>query len=152
MTLSATYAVPGTREQVFGALVDPAVLLRCIPGCEEMTRVGEDTYHARMRVGIASIKGLFTGRAELRDKNSPASFTLHVDGKGASGFVRGRAEIALTPIDFGTEIGCVAEIHVGGLIASVGSRLISVAAKRSMDEFFGNLRAELQAGTRCSEV
>jgi carbon monoxide dehydrogenase subunit G len=152
MKLSATYMVPDTREKVFAALVDPTVLIRCIPGCEEMTRVGEDIYRARLRLGIAGIKGLFTGQAEVRDRNPPASFTLHVDGKGAPGFVRGRGDIALTSVNDGTEIGCVADVQVGGMIASIGSRLVSATAKRMMDDFFGRFAAELRKASGGPDV
>jgi hypothetical protein len=35
-----------------------------------------------------------------------------------------------------TELQCEADAQVGGMIASVGSRLVQVAAKKMMDDFF----------------
>jgi len=45
-----------------------------------------------------------------------------------------------------TELHCEADVQVGGMIASIGSRLIQAAAKRMMDEFFRKFAEELAAG------
>ena len=96
--LASSFEIAQPPDRVFAALVDPAVLRRCIPGCEALTAVGPDRYEARLRIGIAGLTGSYTGRAELRDKHPPESFTLAFDGKGAPGFVRGTAKIRLTPL------------------------------------------------------
>src|SRR5437588_10669398 len=96
--IASSFEIAQPRERVFAALVDPAVLQRCIPGCESLTATGPDQYEARLRIGVAGLKGSYTGKAELRDKHPPESFTLAFDGKGGPGFVRGTAKIRLTPI------------------------------------------------------
>src|SRR5579872_1002107 len=119
MKLSAQFSVSAPRERVYAALTDPIVLQRCIPGCEQLTASGEDRYDARIKIGMAGLKGTYTGRAELRDRQPPDSFTLSVDGKGAPGFVRAASRMTLAATDAGTEVGCDADVHVGGLIAAV---------------------------------
>ena len=39
--LSSSFALPLPPERVFAALVDPAVLQRCIPGCEALEQIAE---------------------------------------------------------------------------------------------------------------
>ena len=46
MKIEGTHELRAPRERVWQALVDPAVLQRCIPGCERLERTGEDTYAA----------------------------------------------------------------------------------------------------------
>jgi len=41
MKLSVTYAFKAQQEKVFAALVEPAVLQKCIDGCEKMEKTGE---------------------------------------------------------------------------------------------------------------
>ena len=143
MTLSATYRIPAPREQVFAALTDPAVLQRLIEGCESLVKRPDGTYEARLKVGLGSIKGTYTGEARMEDINPPESYTLHVNGRGAPGFVKGAAKMLLKAEGDATEVVCDADVQVGGAIVAVGSRLIEVAARRMMDKFFAKLAAEL---------
>jgi carbon monoxide dehydrogenase subunit G len=69
--------------------------------------------------------------------------TLVFDGKGAPGFVRGTAVIGLLAQGAETRVDCVADVHVGGLIAAVGSRIVEAAAKKVAEDFFRQLSREL---------
>ena len=42
---------------VWAALNDPAVLVRTIPGCQQLEEVGPDAYRMTLTAGVASIKG-----------------------------------------------------------------------------------------------
>ena len=139
MKLSAQYSVPAPPERVYAALTDPVVLQQCIPGCESLTATAANVYDARIKVGVAGLKGTYTGRAELRDPDPPRAFTLAVTGKGGPGFIRATARISLSPQDTGTQIACDADVQVGGLLASVGSRLIEAVSRQQMDQFFAAL-------------
>jgi carbon monoxide dehydrogenase subunit G len=143
--LSATYQIPAPRERVFAALTDPAVLQRVIEGCESFVKREDGVYEARLKVGIGSIKGTYTGHVRMQDVNPPESYTLLVDGRGTPGFVTGSASIRLKEHDGATELTSDAEAQVGGVIAAVGSRLIEAAARRMMDRFFEALARELSA-------
>jgi carbon monoxide dehydrogenase subunit G len=144
MKLTLSSVVPARRERVFAALIDPAVLQRSIPGCEVLTAVGEDTYEAALKVGVAGLKGTYTGKAAVRDKQPPESLTISFEGKGGPGFVRGTAAIRLSAEDEVTSVACDADVQVGGLIAAVGSRLVDAAAKKLAADFFKQLSRELQ--------
>lgn len=139
MKLSATRAFNAPREKVFAALVDPAVLQKCIEGCEKMEKTGEDSYTARMKIGVAGLKGSYIGNVRIEEKNPPESFTLRADGKGSPGWVKGTARIRISSDGEGSELQCESEGQVGGLIAAVGSRLMEAAAKKMLDEFFRKL-------------
>jgi len=143
MTVATSFDVAQPPDRVFAALTDPAVLQRCIPGCEELKAVGADVYQARLRIGVAGLKGAYSGRAELRDKRPPESFALVFDGKGSPGFIRGTATVRLTPIESGTRVTSDAQVQVGGLIAAVGSRLVDAAARKLAADFFQQLAAEI---------
>lgn len=143
--LSSSFEIARPPDQVFAALVDPAVLQRCIPGCEELKAIGPDAYEARLNIGVAGLKGRYSGRAELRDKHPPESFTLVFDGKGTPGFVRGTARMRLAAEPSGTRVTSDAEVQVGGLIAAVGSRLVDATARKLAADFFRQLATEIGA-------
>ena len=140
MKFSAVYVLPGPPGNVYAALTDPAVLQRCIPGCESLESTGDNTFKATIVVGVAGLKGTYVGRAELRDLDPPHGFTLVVDGKARGpGIVRATAGISLVPVDAGASVTCDADVQVAGLLAAVGSRLIEAASRQQMDEFFRRL-------------
>jgi carbon monoxide dehydrogenase subunit G len=143
MKLSATRTFNAPREKVFSALVDPAILQKCIEGCEKMEKVGDDSYTAHLKIGVAGLKGSYVGKVRIEEKNPPESFTLQVDGKGSPGWVKGTARIRISSNGEGSELQCESEGQVGGLIAAVGSRLVEAAAKKMLDEFFRKLGQQL---------
>ena len=144
MKIAIASVIPAPRGRVFAALVDPAVLQRCIPGCESLTATGPDAYEATLKIGVAGLKGAYRGKAAIRDQQPPHSLTLSVEGKGGPGFVRGSAAIVLSADGDATRIACEADVQVGGLIAAVGSRLVEAAAKKLADDFFKQLSRELE--------
>ena len=73
MTLSATYPIPAARERVFAALNDPAVLQRLIEGCESFVLRPDGVYEARLKVGLGSVKGTYTGEARIEDVKPPTT-------------------------------------------------------------------------------
>lgn len=143
MKLTVDSSVQAGRDRVFAALLDPAVLQRCIPGCESLTETGPDAYAATLKVGVAGMKGTYTGKAAIANKQPPDSLTLSIDGKGGPGFVRGTAALRLSSDGAATRVACEADVQVGGLIAAVGSRLVEAAARKMADDFFRQLAAEL---------
>jgi uncharacterized protein len=143
MKLSATYTFKAPGEKVFAALVDPAILQKCIDGCEKMEKTGEDNYDAHLKIGVAGIKGNYVGKIRIEEKKPPESFTLQVQGKGGPGWMKGTARLQISPKGEGSEIQCESEGQVGGLIAQVGSRLVEAVAKKMQDEFFGKLSKQL---------
>jgi uncharacterized protein len=143
MKLKISQLVPADRDRVFAALIDPDVLRRAIPGCESLTPVGADTYEATLTIGVAGVKGTYTGKAAIREQHPPDALTLSFEGKGSPGFVRGSSIIALTPEADATRVLADTDVQVGGLIAAVGSRLVEAAAKKLVDDFFRQLAQQL---------
>lgn len=142
VTGSATVAAP--PSQVWGALQDPAVLVRTIPGCSRMETVGADAYAMTISAGVASIKGIYAGEVELAEPDPPHSFVLRARGQGAPGTVEATVRVKLTPDEpAGTRIDYDADAVVGGMIGGVGQRVLSTVAKRTAGEFFAAVEKQL---------
>ena len=89
-------------------------------------------------------KGSYVGKVRLSDINPPDRFTLHLEGKGAPGFVKGTARIELKPEAGNTQLHYNADVQVGGLIAAVGSRMIEASARKLAGDFFQKFSEVLQ--------
>jgi carbon monoxide dehydrogenase subunit G len=143
MKIHGTHQLNGARERVFAALVDPQVLQRCIPGCESLEQTADNTYLATMKAGVGAVKGTFKGSVRLEDIQAPAHYRMIVEGKGGPGFVKGTGEFDLAGTDSTTAIAYSGEMQVGGVIASVGQRMIEAAAKMLAAKFFSELEKQI---------
>ncbi len=143
MTLSGSHNIAAPRDRLFQALTNPSVLQKCIPGCQEMEKTGENQYKATMSAGVGPVKGVFAATVTLKDIASPEHFTLVVEGKGQPGFVKGAGTLNLLQEGDNTTIQYSGDVNVGGLIASVGQRMIQATANLLAGRFFSALEAEL---------
>ncbi len=139
MTISGSYIVPASRERTYQLLQDPAVLAKCMPGTDHLDKIAEDEYEMKMKMAIASIGGLFTGKVRLADQNPPESFRLMVEGTGKIGFLKGAGLLNLIGQAESTEVKYEGDVQVGGTIASVGQRLLDTTSKMIIKKFFEKL-------------
>jgi carbon monoxide dehydrogenase subunit G len=137
MKVTGSAVLHAPRDQVWAALNDPEVLVRTIPGCQQLEQVGPDAYRATVHAGVASIKGTYSGEVKLTDQIEPASFVLHASGAGAPGTVTTDVNVTLNEAGDGTtRLDYDADAVVGGMIGGVGQRMLASAAKRTAAEFF----------------
>jgi hypothetical protein len=139
MQVKGHYTVPVPREKVWAYFTDPTFVQQCIPGCEKLEPLGDDTFEATLSVGIASIKGEYKGTVKIENKQPPTAYRLVVEGGSQLGFVKGTGDLTLQEAPQNqTEIIVEGEVQVGGKIARVGQRILGSAAKMMMDRFFKN--------------
>src|SRR5260370_38158934 len=118
MKVGRTDALKAAGEKGFAALVDPAVLQKCIEGWEKMEKTGEDSYDANLKIGVAGIKGSYVGKVRIEEKKPPESFTIQAEGKGGPGCVKGRARVQISPRGEGSELGGEPGGQVGGRVGA----------------------------------
>ena len=136
MKIEGSADIPAPREKVWAAFLDPNVLAQALPGCERLEAIGPNEYKATMKVGVAAIKGTFEGKVKLSDLEPPNRYRMAVEGSGGPGFVRGDAGMQMSDVDGGTKVSYDADVQVGGLIASVGQRMLGGVTKMMLDQFF----------------
>jgi carbon monoxide dehydrogenase subunit G len=146
LKIEGTADIPAPRERVWKAFLDAGTLAQALPGCEKLEPAGEGEFRATMKVGVAAIKGTFEGKVRLSDLEPPNRYRMAVEGTGGPGFVRGEASMELSDIEGGTRVAYSADIQVGGLIASVGQRMLGGVSKMMLDQFFGRMTEILTAG------
>ena len=144
MKISGEARLKAEIAEVYAALQDPAVLVRTLPGCEQLEQTGPDSYRATLTAGVASIKGRFNGEVRLADHEAPHAFTMHASGAGAPGTVNAVARVTLSdPGDGGTLLRYDADATIGGVIGGVGQRMLTGVARKTAAEFFGAVDAML---------
>jgi len=142
MEIKGEYRIAASREKVFAALNDPAVLQACIPGCESLEKTSDTEMKAKVRLRIGPVSASFTGKVTLSDIDPPNGYRISGEGQGgAAGFAKGGAVVTLREDGGETVLSYNVDAQVGGKIAQVGARLIDGTAKKLADEFFGKFAA-----------
>ncbi len=138
MDLSGEYKIPARRESVWLALNDPAILQQCIAGCENLEKISENEFTAKVTAKVGPVKATFSGKVVLSDIDEPNGYTISGEGQGGvAGFAKGSAQVRLAEDGDGTILTYEAKADVGGKLASIGSRLVAGVAKKTADDFFG---------------
>jgi carbon monoxide dehydrogenase subunit G len=144
MKLSGQYSLPAPPEKVWALLTDPVRLAKLLPGCERLDPDGPDRFKAAVKFGLAAISGKYAGTLEFSEKHPHKSLRMKITGKGIPGFVNGSGNVELAEKGGHTELRYSGDAQVGGLIASVGQRMIEGAAKKIVDQFFAAAAEELK--------
>jgi hypothetical protein len=146
MKVAGEQILSASRERVWELFNNPARLSRLIPGCEKLEILGPDEYAGTMTVGIAAVKGVYSGKLKLEEKRAPEHYRMVVEGKGKQGFIRGSGTLDLSSKEAGRTVATYAgDVQVGGTLAQVGQRMIDSAAKMMIGQFFAAAAAELKA-------
>jgi uncharacterized protein len=148
MEMTGEYRITAPREAVWRALNDPAVLKQCIPGCEEIEKLSDTEFTAKVVAKVGPVSAKFSGKVTLSDLDPPNGYKITGEGTGgAVGFAKGGADVKLKPDETGqgTVLNYTVTAAVGGKIAQIGSRLIDGTARKFADDFFGRFSALVSA-------
>ncbi len=144
MEIQGEKLLPTDRDTVWRALNDPAVLQRCLPGCDSFEPDGENRYRVAMQATVGPVRARFTGKLELRDVTPPTSYAMSFEGSGGvAGFGKGTAQVSLSDVAGGTRLSYTSQAQVGGRLAQVGARLIDGVTRRMADDFFTRFERSL---------
>jgi carbon monoxide dehydrogenase subunit G len=136
--MTGEHRIPAPRQRVWEALNDPAVLQRCITGCEEVVKVSDTEFTAKVVAKVGPVKAKFAGKVTLSDMDPPSGYVITGEGTGGvAGFGKGGASVRLVDDEGGgTVLTYTAHASVGGKLAQIGSRLVDATARKMADEFF----------------
>ncbi|MCW2243442.1 SRPBCC family protein [Azospirillum canadense] len=137
MDMSGSQRIAAPREAVWKALNDPEILRQCIPGCEEVQKVSDTEFTAKVVAKVGPVSAKFAGKVTLSDLDPPNGYTITGEGSGgAAGFGKGGATVTLAPDGDATLLSYTAKAQVGGKLAQIGSRLVDATARKMADDFF----------------
>ena len=137
MKIAGSSTLHAAPEQVWAAITDPAVLAGVIPGCDELTPIEPNRFALTVSLGVASIRGSYSGEVAFSDLQEPTSLTMRAKGSGGPGTIDTTVAVALAGLPDGTtRVDYDADAVVGGMVGGVGQRVLAGAAKKTAGRFF----------------
>ena len=143
MQISGEIKLPAPPDTVWQALHDVDVLRATVPGCQELTQTGPDSFTGAATVGIAVIKGLYKGTLQLVEQREPEFAKIAVHAKSGHAEIRGEGELALEVSDGVTLLRYTGDARISGPLAVVGQRLLPSVSKSLTEQFFKNIEEYL---------
>lgn len=135
MKVSGSYTIDAPRAHVWAALNDIDVLARIVPGCQRLEQTSANEYEGTLKIGIASIKGTYSGQIRLEDVEELAHYKLIAKGRSSNAVIDGIGYVDLEDAEDGkTLLKYNGDADIGGTLASVGQRLIEGASRQLINQ------------------
>ena len=138
-----TIEAPIPKEKFYEVISDPQRVIRFLPDVVEAKVADRDHFAVKARVGAGPLRGTLDFEFETGEKEPGAHMTLKGRGQGMQSMVNLTLRMSFEDRDGGSRADWVAEAELGGLLASVGGRLIDGIAARYMKQITENIRLEV---------
>ncbi len=143
MKVNGSAVLHAPPERVWAAVTDPEVLAAVIPGCDSLTPIEENRFALTVSLGVAAIKGSYSGEVSFADLVHPESFTMRARGSGGAGTIDTTVAVTLGEHPDGTQLDYRADAMVGGMVGGVGQRVLAGVAKKTAGLFFSAIDAQI---------
>ncbi len=145
MHFEGTFDVKAPRQKVWDFISVPNNVAKCLPDLQKLEVLAPDRFKATVKAGVGFIKGTFNFEFAMLDMQPPTHAKLSGHGSGTGSTVDLETAIDLSDLpDGGTRMAWKADAKVGGLIASVGQRLLEGAAQKLVGNLFACLKKQLE--------
>ena len=144
MRIAGSRLVRAPASEVWAFLLSPDRLRRCLPGCERFEPTGPDRYEATLRLGVAFLKGTYTGSLHVLEQELPSRLVLAAEGGGSLGSLSATGTLRFVEVGGATRLDYDGEAFVGGRIAALGERAIGATADRLIRLFFACVASHVE--------
>lgn len=140
------------REKLWDYLMDPEVLAKITPGVTKLEQLGDDKYKSVSDIKIGPVKGSFSGKLHVIDKEHPNSFAIKMEQLSKIGNAHVRVDMTLTELETeGSSLAFDGKAKLSGVIARTGQRVLSGVANAITKEVFASLEEHIEQDSASSE-
>ncbi|MGH6988879.1 MAG: CoxG family protein [Stellaceae bacterium] len=147
MRIEDQFVVAASRDRVWAAITDPAVVAPCVPGCQGVTIVGPTLYTAKVRVQLGVIKAEFNVQVELTAQNPPEELRSRTRGEEGGRASSVSAENVLRLAARGpdeTEVHYASEVSIVGRLGKFGLGIMKKKAESLGRDFATAFKARVE--------
>lgn len=127
----------------YAFVTNPTKIISILPDVEEFKVLDDGHFSIKSKIGMSYIKGVVAMNFEIAEKRKDAFVKMVGRGQGVQSSIDMTMTIVLEQSGTGTRASWSAEAKVGGLLASVGSRLLDSVAERYVKQITENLRQKV---------
>jgi uncharacterized protein len=146
MKVEQSFVIAQPPERVWGFFEDVPGVARCVPGVESVEVVDADESNIRVRQSLGPMSATFDLRMRVTERVPLDRMQFTAIGKavkGAAGHLRSVNTVTLAPEGEGTKVNLESDVALGGMLGSVGQKVISKQASGVTQDFASALERAL---------
>lgn len=155
MIIAETFSLDGPRDRVAALLLDVESIQSCVPGVNDVTKLGADEYRATLSTQVGPIKSSFQGSVTIDGSESPERLRATARGKdrasGSMATVAFDAHLIETSPGV-TSVETTADVTIRGRLGGFGTGVIEATAKQMIGDFVFCVNARLAAAPGQTKV
>lgn len=140
------FTVNAPIEKVWDLLLDVERLAPCIPGCEKIERIDDDSFFMSVSARVGIVHARFRMRVTMTEKRPPHHLSSVAKGEdpllGSTVELKNRLDlVALGPTE--TEVRYGSEVSVLGRLGAIGFSIMKEKVRQQGEEFAANVRRQV---------
>ena len=150
MDVSGSQKVKAPRPHVFHALLDPEVLKKSVPGCNNAEFVDFPTgrqLKLTVSTSIPGLKGPYNVYLQPVEILAPSHIVLKAEPHNSMGSIQASCAIDLIEDGMDTNLNFSAHAIMDGKIAATPDLIVKGAVKVALDQFFKNFEKQVSQVT-----
>jgi carbon monoxide dehydrogenase subunit G len=146
-----SFSIDQPRDRVWEFLLNIPDVARCVPGVEEVEVIDDEHSRVRLTQAVGPMSATFDLNMRITERVEHERVQFTASGKavkGAAGTVRTINTVSLDDDGDGTRVGLDADMAMGGVLGSIGQKVIAKQATGVTSEFAAALERALNGKTR----
>jgi len=139
MKLNGSHKFKANSWQVFNAILNPAVLQSCIPGCNSVEYVDPNSLRASITTPLPGLKGPYRAVINISQLQEPNILVLQVNRQFTGGSINATSQISIQDEPDGAVLTYDATADLAGPIAIANNPIGQGITKNSLKSFFEKL-------------
>lgn len=146
MQFEGTETFNTPREKLWQFVTDPHAVGKCVPGLKSLdVIVPNQKFHTVAAIGLGNMRAIFSLDVEWLDLVAPERARMKVHGTAPGSAVDVSGEMLLSDdVNGATHLDWSADVVVVGTIVSLTTRLMEIAAKKLIGQFFKCIKKEVE--------
>jgi carbon monoxide dehydrogenase subunit G len=139
MKLNGTHKFNANSSRVFNAILDPAILQKCIPGCSSAEILDASRLQLNVTTSLPGLKGPYSVIVNLVQRQEPNLIVLGVQRQGRGGSVNATANLNIADDNGGTLLTYNTDADLSGAIAIADNPIGKGVVNSTLGSIFQNL-------------
>lgn len=139
MKLNGSHKFKANSWTVFNAILNPAVLQSCIPGCDSIEYLDPTRLQANITTPLPGLKGPYGAVIRIAQRQDPNILILEVKRQGRGGSINAMSQITIADEPGGAVLTYDATADLEGPIAIANNPIGQTITKNSLKTFFEKL-------------
>ncbi|MCW2954004.1 MAG: carbon monoxide dehydrogenase subunit, partial [Conexibacter sp.] len=147
MRVQQSFVIAEPREKLWEFFEQVDQVAACVPGVESVEQVDADNSRIRMTQSVGPMSATFDLRMKITDRKPLELMEFTAIGRavrGAAGNVRTTNTVRLAEVAEGTRVELESELAMGGVLGSVGQKVIARQAGQVTQQFSDSLERAIK--------